>query len=746
MRQIQAIQEHSEDEHVTDVLLEAMDARWSDHCFHTTWKSHGDLLGRLIAASRSTNNANIVSIFHDNAGVWDFYDGWALALKAETHNGPSAVSAYFGQLTKLGGVLRDILGTGQGADPIGCFEYTATGWPDQPAPTAERPTPRQIAFDTVRAIKEYGNTFGVPMMWSHMTFHSRYRAKPFALGGCIGLLPRAQAERGVPQPGDNVVLIGGLTGNDGIHGASASSAGATMEGAAVQIGAPLEEVKFRKAIIELRDAGCLRALTDIGGAGLNSAVGEIGEACGVWINTATVPLKTAGLPMWRILLSESQERMLLVVSPARLSDARDVLSRHQVRCTAIGRFISNGRYRVFHAPSLTEAEIISMGPDESPGDIGEAGFDVPYSLLDYQPDIVAVSAPPRLSASLPMPPFSPDDLPELVTQLLADPEIASQECFDSQYDTTVQGNTAYGPHHGDRYRVPTAYWAATPVSTSPAAVIVATAFDPWLFEIDPARALRQTFCRLIGILVLAGADLGDICVCDNFYTPHLEPDASSWLVAMVDELASLVRAFGTPVISGKDSSAGSSRTDEGLISVPPAAFLTGLGKTPDHRRLLRETWRDSGDIIVRIGPSCESLAGTVLARQRSLAGQALDDIDVASYVGYLRAISECRGVLRSGTPIGSGGVVARLALSAMASGLGIDVTGHGDDVAALVAEHRCGALVEVQESDLGRLPSALTPVVVGRLSQASGVRVDHRDVLGPDARAGWQSSFGERLR
>ncbi len=270
MEQIRTIQLETGAPHVTNTLLEAMDARWSDHCSHTTWKSLGNLLGKLIEAAKKTQNPNIISMFHDNAGVWDFYDGHCIAFKAETHNGPSAISAYFGQLTKLGGVLRDVLGTGKGADPIGVFEYTATGPMDAKSPVAGRPSPRQIALETIRAIKEYGNTFGTPMMWSHMTQHSKYRAKPFALGGCIGILPKEFAQRGKPRPGDHVVLIGGLTGNDGIHGASASSAGSAMDSAAVQIGSPLEQVKFRQAIIDLRDAGCIRALTDVGGAGLNS--------------------------------------------------------------------------------------------------------------------------------------------------------------------------------------------------------------------------------------------------------------------------------------------------------------------------------------------------------------------------------------------------------------------------------------------------------------------------------------------
>ena len=313
-------------DHVTDALLEALDARWSDHCAHTTWKGLDNLLKRLIDAAKATENPNIVSMFYDNAGIWDFYDGYGLAIKAETHNGPSAVSAYFGQLTKLGGVLRDILGTGLGADPIGSFEYTATGLPESPSPVAGRPTPKQIAGETIRAIKEYGNTFGVPMLQSHMTFNDDYRAKPFALGGSVGLIPNKYAKKGTPVPGDYAVLIGGLTGNDGIHGASGSSAGAVMDSTSVQIGSPLEEIKFREAILELRDNDCLRAVTDLGAAGINSAMGEMGESTGVWVNTALVPLKTGGLPMWRILLSESQERMALAIEPSKFAQAREIMA------------------------------------------------------------------------------------------------------------------------------------------------------------------------------------------------------------------------------------------------------------------------------------------------------------------------------------------------------------------------------------------------------------------------------------
>jgi phosphoribosylformylglycinamidine (FGAM) synthase-like enzyme len=751
MRQISGIQRTLGLDSTSEVLIEALDARWSDHCAHTTWASLGDLLGRLAAASRDTNNPNIVSMFHDNAGVWAFYGGFALAVKAETHNGPSAISGYFGQLTKLGGVLRDIMGTGLAADPIGCFEYTATGLPEASPPVKGRPGARQLAHDTIRAIKEYGNTFGVPMMWSHMTFHRSYRAKPFALGGSVGILPMTAAERGRPEPGDLVMLIGGLTGNEGIHGASASSAGSTMDEASVQIGAPLEQVKFRAALIDLRDAGCLRALTDIGGAGLNSAVGEIGEACGVWINTALVPLKTSALPMWRILLSESQERMLLAVPPAQEPEARRILARHQVRATVIGRFTDTRRYCVFHQPDLSEQEVASLAPLAVPADRGELGFDVPYALLGWRVPQQEVGPPPPMGKDgRPWPVLEAGDLPKVLEQVIADAEVASQRYADAQYDSTVQGNTVYGPHYGRRTAVTSGYWAGAPVDGSPAAAVLSTAFNPWLFDVHPVRALRQMFCGLVAGQVLAGVALADICLCDNFYTPHLTEHWREWLVAMVDELAMLVRRFGTPIVSGKDSSAGSTHTDEGLVSVPPAVFLTALGKVPDHARLLGEDWQMPGNLLVRIGPGTPSIAGTVMARSLDIAGGTLDELPLDHMDGYLDALAAHRHLFRSGVRLGAGGLAAQLAVGALASGLGVDVDPSVGDPGAglaesLFAEHRCGCLVEIGESDLGALPDELCPALVGRLTSSEGLRAGDVELLTPAVAERWSASFARRL-
>lgn len=746
MRQIRDIERQSGTA-TTDVLLEALDARWSDHCYHTTWKATGRLLRRLMDASAATENPNIVSMFIDNAGVWDFYEGHAIAFKAETHNGPSAISAYFGQLTKLGGVLRDILGAGLGADPIGVFEYTATGLPDQPSPIAGRPTPRQIGRETIAAIREYGNTFGVPMMWSRMAFHPSYRAKPFALGGAIGIIPKEHAAKGEPRPGDLLMLIGGLTGNDGIHGASASSAGAVMDETTVQIGSPLEEVKFRAAIIDLRDAGCLRAVTDVGGAGLNSAVGEIGDPVGVWLNCALVPLKTAGLPMWRILLSESQERMILAVVPERIGQAREILGRHCVRHALVGKFTGLGRYAVVYDPAVGEAEIEAAASDALPMS-GEVGINVPYSLIDYDPEPIPVTKPaPTPPKATAWPDLSPTRLADLMPDLLRDAAVADQSFADRQYDSSVQGRRSYGPYEGARREIHTGYWAAELLPGRPYAALFTAAFNPFLFEIEPRLALRQCFAEVLGTLVLAGARRRDIALCDNFYTPNHSDGWAHWLVAMVDELDALVRRFGTPVISGKDSSAGSVATAEGMIHVPPAVFLSGLGKAPSFDGLLRNEWSAPGSLIVRIGPSFRSAAGTAAARALRLDANDVDILDPDAYLSFLDALERLEpGILRSGRQIGAGGVAAALAQGSIASGLGVEVA-DGLDAADLLAEHRAGALVELSPDALASLPAILEPKIVGRLiADGPSVRVGGADILTRAARDAWAAAFAESLR
>src|ERR1019366_43791 len=265
------------------------------------------------------------------------------------HNFPSSIAPFGGIATKHGGVIRDTLGFGKGAYPIG--GTTVMGTMDPRMADADVPAgalhPELIVAESIRATSYYMNPMGIPMMHPIYRCHPGY-AKCFALGHSLGILPRKYAQKDNPRPGDIVLLIGGATGRDGIHGATASSTGMTgetlaKESAAVQIGHPITERRFTTAIPFLRDQECIRSITDLGAGGISCGAGEMGAETGVELDLDSVPLKDRSLTAWEILLSESQERMLMAVPPEKLEEALSILRRFEVGYTLLGRFTNTAR-------------------------------------------------------------------------------------------------------------------------------------------------------------------------------------------------------------------------------------------------------------------------------------------------------------------------------------------------------------------------------------------------------------------
>ena len=350
LSQMKVIQAHERERGrpYTDAEVEILVQSWSDHCYHTTWKSLG-LLKKLMAATRTINHPLVVSSFTDNAGGMEFADDWVVTIKGETHNFPSSIAPFGGVATKHGGVIRDTLGFGKGAYPIG--GTTIMGTMDPSLPENEVPTgalhPALIVSESIRATAYYMNPMGIPMMHPVYRRHAGY-AKCLALGHSLGLVPKKYAHKDPPRPGDIAVLFGGATGRDGVHGATASSAvmtGETLEkeSAAVQIGHPITERRFTTAIPVLRDQECIRSITDLGAGGISCAVGEMGAETGVEIDLDAVPLKDQSLTAWEILLSESQERMLMAVPPEKLEQAQAILRRFEVASCVLGRFTDSKR-------------------------------------------------------------------------------------------------------------------------------------------------------------------------------------------------------------------------------------------------------------------------------------------------------------------------------------------------------------------------------------------------------------------
>ncbi len=342
----------------TDCELETIAQTWSEHCSHKTFKGviqyNGQKIDNLLKTTimRVTEELSpdwCVSVFEDNAGIIEWDEDYNLCFKVETHNHPSALEPYGGAGTGIGGVIRDALGTGLGAKPICntdvfCFGPLDYSHADLPPGTLH---PKRIMVGVVTGVRDYGNRMGIPTLNGSVYFDERYLGNPVVYCGTVGIIPRSRCEKTI-VPGDKIVLAGGKTGKDGIHGVTFSSAQLTQKSEdvsaqAVQIGNPIMEKKLLDTLIEARDKGLYNSITDCGGGGLSSAVGEMGRETGARVELDKVPLKYEGLSYTDIWISESQERMVLGVSKSKAQDLIELFHKEDVEATVIGEFTNDSR-------------------------------------------------------------------------------------------------------------------------------------------------------------------------------------------------------------------------------------------------------------------------------------------------------------------------------------------------------------------------------------------------------------------
>jgi len=514
--------------------------------------------------------------------------------------------------------------------------------------------------------------------------HPIYRCHPgyakcFALGHSLGLVPKKYAQKDQPQPGDVAVLFGGATGRDGVHGATASSAvmtGETLEkeSAAVQIGHPITERTFTTAIPMLRDSECVRTITDLGAGGISCAVGEMGADTGVEIDLDVVPLKDQSLTAWEILLSESQERMLMAVPPEKLEEAQAILRRFEVPSCVLGHFTDTNRLQAKWR--------------------GQIAVDLSMAFLwqGCPIDPTATAAPVRNLKPLKIPePQTRDDWGKAVRGVLRHYHCADQGPAGTRYDSTVQGRTAVGPYAGKNHRMPTNIYVSAPVRGNPNGIITTLAFNPFYGEIDPAAMARLMMLEAITKAVVAGADYHEMVLCDNFYTPRVRPETAFDLVEMVDTIARLSVELGVPFISGKDSSSGTFEAAGRRIDVPPTLVVATMGRVRDVKAVVTKEFMRAGNRLLLLGRhDAEALGGTVYADSLGQRGDRLFDAYDANSIrvqwDWLRKRHGRHGYV-SASAIAEGGVLVRLFEAAFGSGLGARV-----EFGGILSERRDGLL------------------------------------------------------
>ena len=666
----------------TDVELESLAQTWSEHCVHKTFKGIVDyteitpagerreridslIKTYLQAATRAINAPWVRSAFVDNAGIIDFTDEYEVSFKVETHNHPSALEPFGGANTGVGGVVRDIIGVS--ARPIANTDILCFG--PLNTPTEQLPAnvlhPRRIYNGVVAGVEDYGNKMGIPTVNGAILFESGYTANPLVFCGCLGIAP-VNAHPREAHPDDLVVVLGGRTGRDGLHGATFSSIELTdstgeTSGGAVQIGNPITEKMTLDAILVARDERLYTAITDCGAGGLSSAVSEMGETIGVTVQLERVPLKYHGLQPWEIWLSEAQERMVLAVPPENQARLRQICDDYSVEMTVIGSFRDDGRLCLRYGDRVVADMAMEFLHKGIPRRTLKGVWRMP-ALVEPQ-----TGAP------------SGDELAQALLDILAHPNIRSKEDVVRLYDHEVQGGTVVKPFTGVENDGPSDATVLRPLDTLPSwkGLALGCGFNPAYGALDPYAMAQAAIDEAVRNVVAVGADPERIAILDNFcWGNPLLPDRMGALVRACQGCYDGALHYGAPFVSGKDS-LNNEYTDTitgQQVAIPPSLLISALGIVPDVRCACTMDLKAAGDLLYLLGETRPELGGSYYYRVRGLEGGAVPAPAMAGPAtarALHRAIAG--GLVRACHDCSEGGLAVALAEMSLAGNLGADI-------------------------------------------------------------------------
>ena len=623
--EMRAIRDHFCDRPPTDVELEALAQTWSEHCKHKIFRDtiryrEGDseemvqgLFPTYIAgATEACRRDWLVSVFTDNAGVIAWSDRYHLVFKVETHNAPSALEPYGGALTGIVGVNRDPAGTGLGCDLLfntDVFCFGPLNYSGVLPPGLHHP--RRLYEGVRQGVEDGGNQSGIPTVNGALFFDESYLGRPLVFCGTGALMDVRTGHQKSIQNGDFIVMAGGRVGKDGIHGATFSSQAIDGEApvGVVQIGDPMTQKRLLEMLSEAREAGLYRAITDNGAGGLCSSVGEMAEMSGgARLTLETVPLKYPGLAPWEILVSESQERMTLAVPPERWGALLELAQRRQVEVSIVGTFNNSGRF----SASYDGQEVMDLSLEflhsGFPRRVLEANWIAPVLSDDWKPE---------------------SDWRETLCELLSSANICSRQALIRQYDHEVQGTSVVKPLVGVARDGPSDAAVLRPDHGSDQGMAVSCAINPHYGIHDPEVMAELLVDEALRNLVAVGGDPEHTAMLDNFCWPDptQEPLKMAQLVRCCRGLDRAIRAFQTPLISGKDSMKNDYHGPDGKLSILPTLLVSAIANVPDVKRCQTMDFKQAGDLVYLVGNEQPALGCSQLARLRSFKGGQLGRVD-----------------------------------------------------------------------------------------------------------------------
>ena len=709
----------------TDVELESLAQTWSEHCVHKTFRGLincdgtqiDNLLKSTIAAvTRELNKPWCVSVFEDNAGVIEFDDDYSVCFKVETHNHPSALDPYGGAGTGIGGVIRDPLGTGLGAKPIVNTDIFCFGPPDYPFDKLPTGTlhPKRIFKGVVAGVRDYGNRMGIPTVNGAIFFDERYVGNPLVYCGNVGLIPNDKCF-GSARTGDVVVVVGGKTGRDGIHGATFSSVELHQESektssGAVQIGDPITEKKTADVLLKARDKGLYTCITDCGAGGLSSAVGEMGAELGAEVDLEKVPLKYHGLSYTEIWISEAQERMVLAVPPENVDEVIELFASEDVEATAIGKYTDTGRLMLRYEGNEVADLDMHFLHEGFPKLEREAVWQVP----DHpEPDL-----PEKSDYS--------DDL----LKLLSSWNICSKEWVIRQYDHEVQGSSVLKPLVGEDNSGPGDAAIVAPVLGSPRGIIIANGMNPKYGDLDPYHMAASAIDEALRQVVAVGGDPKKVALLDNFSWGNTNrPDRLGGLTRAAQACYDVARAYETPFISGKDSLNNEYLVDGTSIAIPASLLISAISVMDDVTRAVSMDAKAEGDLVYVVGLTRPELGCSHYYDLHDAIGRDVPkvDTDLGGRVMTAMFNATSRRLVRACHDCSEGGLAVAAAEMAFAGGLGmcleldaVPQEGCTRDDVVLFSESNSRFVVEVAPQQQAEFEDALAGVPFGLLGTLTG--------------------------
>jgi phosphoribosylformylglycinamidine synthase II len=597
---------------------------WSEHCSYKSSRRHLRMM--------PNKGPRVVGGPGENAGAIDIGDGWVAVFKIESHNHPSFVEPYQGAATGVGGILRDIFT--MGARPVASMDSLKFG-------AFDHPRTRYLLGGVVGGVGGYGNCVGVPTVGGEMMFEAAYNGNILVNAFCLGLARRAELQSARAQgPGNPVMYVGSATGRDGIHGASllASAefdASSEAKRPTVQVGDPFTEKLLIEACLEAMQSGAIVAIQDMGAAGLTSSSSEMAArgGLGIELDLDRIPLREAGLTPYEILLSESQERMLLVAERGREAELEAIFARWDLHAVVVGNITEDRRWRVRWRGKLVADIPATALTDEAPV------YDRPArEPANAAPTLNAVST--EVLAPRPA---------EALRHLLDSPNVASKRWVYRQYDSMVQSNTMAGPG-GDA--------AVLRIKGSNRALALKVDSNPRACALDPYVGAAATVVEAARNVACVGARPVGLTNCLNYGNPE-RPEIMWQFIRGVEGIRDAALALDTPVVSGNVSFYNET---EGR-AIPPTPAIAMLGLLEDSDRRVSHWFKHPGDAIILIRTAPASLAASEYAALFAADGGSLAALDLKRERALIEGLVAAadRGLIRSAHDVAEGGLAVALA-------------------------------------------------------------------------------------